>query len=362
MQVDPNKSAVQNLLALIDASNPGAPDQASEVVASAPVAGSFPNNADTKVTLTGAGLVSGTNYTGSVDVTYKRLSLAAEAATPSGPVPLRVGSSAAAALSVIESYFGFIPAEISAPDFTPLGTTGAQTVTLSASNSYVYEDGSTDISVNWTKSTALLLHMNGSNGATTVTDETGLSVTNTGCQISTVQSVFGGSSLVLPYSGSPTSEHLQIADDVSFHITGDMTIESFVRLTALDDTVLIEKSPNSTITNRFFVELRSGVVYLQLPGQSAAVKMSNSALATNTWYHLAFVHHNNVWTVYINGVATGLTISSAADWSTNTSPLTIGNNLTFSSSLPGYLDEFRISNVARYTANFTTPAAPFMLD
>jgi hypothetical protein len=60
-------------------------------------------------------------------------------------------------------------------------------------------------------------------------------------------------------------------------------------------------------------------------------------------------------------------VNGVASTATNVGTLTQGPDLRFG-GLPGYaffngaLDEVRISNVARYTGNFSVPTAPFAAD
>lgn len=152
MKIDPSKSAVQNLLALIDASNPSAPTLPNEVTVGNLQTGSYANGGDTKVTLTGKG-PQGTyaNFVGSVDVTYKRLTLAAEAAAPAGAINVPYGASSATILASIASQLGFLPSEISfvSPPTAPGTLPGTNTATIQSSGSFLYEDGTTPISLAW---------------------------------------------------------------------------------------------------------------------------------------------------------------------------------------------------------------------
>lgn len=77
------------------------------------------------------------------------------------------------------------------------------------------------------------------------------------------------------------------------------------------------------------------------------------------WHHYAIVYRSKILYMYLDGVlkltkVVSLTIPNFG------SQLTTG---TFSNNMPrdmfGVLDEFRISNIARYTENFTPPTKPF---
>jgi hypothetical protein len=65
--------------------------------------------------------------------------------------------------------------------------------------------------------------------------------------------------------------------------------------------------------------------------------------------------------MYVNGTATGATTALSGSFGISTTDLNIGA-YQGAYSLNGYMDEVRISNTARYTANFTAPAATFEND
>jgi len=85
-------------------------------------------------------------------------------------------------------------------------------------------------------------------------------------------------------------------------------------------------------------------------------------MSTGTWYHLAVVRNNGNIQIYLNGTAS--TSSAVAD-SKNlidgaTNGIYIGYaNLTANNDYDGYIDEFRITQKARYTSNFTAPTKEF---
>ena len=80
--------------------------------------------------------------------------------------------------------------------------------------------------------------------------------------------------------------------------------------------------------------------------------------AEDQWYHTAVVRYQGVVTFYIDGTSVGSTA-----YTHNVGPETafFGGNTPISAELnfKGFIDDFRVSNTARYTANFTPPTEPF---
>ncbi len=74
--------------------------------------------------------------------------------------------------------------------------------------------------------------------------------------------------------------------------------------------------------------------------------------------HVALVRNGNVFTIYKNGVADGSS-TVAINIMNSTMPWAIGRTTTAGTTYNGYIDEFRISNVARWTANFTPPTSAY---
>ena len=79
--------------------------------------------------------------------------------------------------------------------------------------------------------------------------------------------------------------------------------------------------------------------------------------AAQTWIHFAWVRDtSNVHKVFIDGTQIGNSITYDADYTASTI-LTIGGYYSSSFLLNGYIDDFRITQKARYTSNFTVPDA-----
>ena len=90
---------------------------------------------------------------------------------------------------------------------------------------------------------------------------------------------------------------------------------------------------------------------------------STSAHDTN-WHHIALVSDSGSQTVYFDGVSIG-TGSITSTWGSSTAVLRIGssgNNPGQGEEWNGYIDEFRWSDVARWTSNFSVPTSSHLRD
>jgi hypothetical protein len=210
-------------------------------------------------------------------------------------------------------------------------------------------------------SVSLLLHGNGTNGSTTITDSslTPKTVTAFGnAQISTAQSKFGGASIA--FDG--TEDYALVPYSSAFNLEStDWTIELFaypssvsagerglVGITTLNATagIVIRQ-----VTNKF---------QAWVDGYQVGIITQSSTITALSWYHVALVRSGSTNTLYVNGSSVG----SGSRTPITGSPTNIAIGRTYSNSnaeyFNGYIDDLRITKgVARYTANFTPPTAPF---
>ena len=88
--------------------------------------------------------------------------------------------------------------------------------------------------------------------------------------------------------------------------------------------------------------------------------MTVTPIPLNTWTHVAVVRSGSTFTVYINGIADGIVTYAGAIPVISGATLFIGTIDPSVNWLNGYIDELRFSNgIARWTANFTPPTAPY---
>jgi hypothetical protein len=216
---------------------------------------------------------------------------------------------------------------------------------------------------------SLLLHGDGANGSTTIIDSSPSPKTVTAvgnAQISTLESRFGGASLLFDGSGdaftAPNTEQVFTFNSNTY------TIEGWIYPSNLSGFKVIASVSDSALS--FF-----GVIYLGRNGSSLAwgtrhstgsafpsVDRTGGTLLANTWQHVALSVDNGSARAFISGTQAGTAATFTAPAFT---PIGagVGNNpnlLSPAESFNGYIDDLRITKgVARYTTNFTPPTAPF---
>lgn len=206
-------------------------------------------------------------------------------------------------------------------------------------------------------SVILLLQMDGANGSTSFPDTSSAARTVTvvgNTQISTAQSVFGGSSALFDGNGDSLSLAASSAWDL-YNV--DFTVELFMRKVAhgalgYSSTIISQGEGTWRLQSN-----SNGKLEWVITGGANIV--SSNALSLNTWYHVAVARSGSTTKIFVDGVevASG-TINIP---SSTTDVLYIGRNIALSNwDYNGYMDSLRVTKgVARYTSNFTPPSNPF---
>jgi hypothetical protein len=233
---------------------------------------------------------------------------------------------------------------------------------------------------------SLLLHGDGTNGSTTITDNSPSPKTVTAfgnAQISTAQSKFGGASIA--FDGDGDYATAPISSDFEFG-TGDFTVEGFVYVNSFSG---IQKYVNlasigrgalgggSPVTNGWTVLVESTqITFFRYDGSVSTIIARSTTVSTGTWHHIAVSRVGTNLRIFLNGTQVGATETNSTAYNRiatgGSQDLHIGRFLSgdatqqaplpYSSFLNGYIDDLRITRgVARYTENFTAPTATFEL-
>lgn len=204
-----------------------------------------------------------------------------------------------------------------------------------------------------------LLHFDGSGGSTTFTDQKGLTWSAIGnAQISTAQSKFGGSSLLLDGAGDGIQTGATAAFDFG---TGDFTVEFFLYVIAHTNATaaLLSSGAASWVTGERVMRFDTGAK-LSLYTYEIGNIIGVTSFPTGAWKHVALCRSGTTMRLFYDGaVDATATIGGAVNFNTSSKTL-IGNSVFDGLSLNGYVEEFRATKgVARYTSAFTPPTAAF---
>lgn len=207
--------------------------------------------------------------------------------------------------------------------------------------------------------TLLLLHMDGASGSTTFTDSSPVTphtVTANGtAAISTVTGRFSQSGL---FDGAG---YLSIPDNADFNLAAvSWSIDwwMYPNLLATEQCIYSQQ----TDANNYFKIILNTSNQIELIIVAAAVTVidavSDIAITTGNWYHIEISLTAGAYRIYINGIEVEELVDAdvAADY---TGSVYIGSFNGGSNNFTGYLDEFRLSDVARHTTSFDVSLVPY---
>lgn len=206
----------------------------------------------------------------------------------------------------------------------------------------------------------LLLHMDGSNGGTTFTDSSsyGMTITPTGVTTNTGTVKYGTAAAAF---ASPVTSLLYVPSGGNFG-TSDFTIEFWVYAASVTGSRQYIAG-SGIAAHQWQIALEQTTQKIIFWTESNITLLtSTTSVALSTWTHVAIVRAGTTTTLYINGARdvsatdTG-NYSSAAYGIGSWQPAAPGT--TYGMLSGSRLDDFRITTLARYTGNFTPPAAAF---
>ena len=175
----------------------------------------------------------------------------------------------------------------------------------------------------------------------------------------TDQAKFGNSSIYFDGNG----DYIGINDIDQFTFPGDFTVEFFARMGDQADnyTTLFDDA-----NHRFRVNLGSASTSApKLTFYSTVTDAHTSGtsdIGDNAWHHCAIVRDNGTLRIFVDGTQENTRASSGGLIDVS-GAFEIGRYDELASlQYAGYLDEIRISSIARYTSNFTPTTSAFADD
>jgi len=147
---------------------------------------------------------------------------------------------------------------------------------------------------------------------------------------------------------------VSVADTPSFHLTNALTMEAWVKPTALSSswTDIVYRG-----NDNYYLATFNGA---PVAGLTLASGNSNtfgpSALPLNTWTHVAQTFDGSTVTLFVNGVVVNATLVTGSIQDTS-NPLEIGSDHIYGQYFQGLIDDVRIYNIALTPAQIQTDMA-----
>jgi hypothetical protein len=209
---------------------------------------------------------------------------------------------------------------------------------------------------------SLLLRGDGTNGSTTIVDNSPSPKTVTvlgNAQISSAQSKFGGAIIALDGAG----DYLTISHpSSSFVFPGDFTVEVWAYRLGGNSTDNIYTNNSAGAWNSLGDGLNIAAGRYEMTG-IGSVNYSSGVIPANVWTFLVVTRQGSSVRMFINGVLDSTRNSSATLGNGSNVPgvgLLDSFGGTPRSFFFGNINELRVTKgIARYTASFTPPTAPF---
>jgi hypothetical protein len=203
---------------------------------------------------------------------------------------------------------------------------------------------------------SLLLHGDGTNGSTVITDNSPSPKTVTAvgnAQISTAQSKFGGASIAFDGTG----DYLNVSGGFVSG-TEDFTIEWWEKLNTINTNYPLIRFDNDAQSG-----IKTGANGVQFYHSTNQLNILYPYTSSSDWQHVAISRGSGTVRMFASGILlTNPVVNVGQNYSFNVSSFAIGRAWSqfYTNDFAGYIDDFRITKgIARYTANFTPPTAAF---
>lgn len=163
-----------------------------------------------------------------------------------------------------------------------------------------------------------------------------------------------------------SADFLYITNNSAYQFgSGNWTIEFWINPNAFSAAQVIVShgygSPNTNRSYVVYIESTTGLLRLaqSTTGSDNFDNSTGITLTSGSWQHVAIVRNGANITSYLNGVASGTTITAYTLYASS-SLLIIGGQIDAAAVyLSGYISNFRIvKGTAVYTGNFTVPTTP----
>jgi len=150
-----------------------------------------------------------------------------------------------------------------------------------------------------------------------------------------------------------TGDYLTIPTNAALNIgAGNFTIEFWINPNANNNYGIFKLVGTGTTSNGpTFTSARK---FAWWKDGSSEILLSTTIAEYGFWYHVAYVRSGTSFKLYVNGISESTVTNSD---SFNFSGWSLGRGY-YDNQMQGFLSNFRLTNSAVYTANFTPPTSP----
>ena len=203
-----------------------------------------------------------------------------------------------------------------------------------------------------------ILAMNAEDGLVDVTGKQTVSAVGA-ATASTSQKQFGSKSIAV--SGGTSYLTLPASVMTTMLTAPTWTIELFFNANSVGAEQFLVSQGAYAQNHQFALILASSSAFtVMAQNGSANWRVNTPVIAPNSWHHVALVMANGTLSLFLDGALQGSTPKAFTTSGSNR--VTVGTS-TFNAPgyapFSGYIDDLRITTVARYTGNFTVPAESF---
>lgn len=199
-------------------------------------------------------------------------------------------------------------------------------------------------------------------------------MTVTGATISTSEKKFGVGSLSFTGSDKVTCSS---NEGLSFGTVTDFTIECWYKLNSNPTTqmpLILFPSPYLNNFAWYGLWYQNSKIYGGWKGPNDKSINTSTGVDTTTWHHAAIVKNSLNMELFIDGESQGsVTLAGTEIFTPDSGNMGLGGNddwhigsnpfdYQYTYKLDGYIDEVRVSNIPRYTADFTPETSAFSSD
>lgn len=186
-------------------------------------------------------------------------------------------------------------------------------------------------------------------------------------QLDTAQYKFGLSSLLLDGTG----DYVKSNDHADWQLgggTGNFTIDMWVRFNSVAaNRTLVSQFVDAThYWKLYWIQASNQLSFDYNNGGTTIACTKSWTPVTNTWYHVALIRgwggNANDFALTVNGAILTSVATDADSIADFAAELHIGMTDTATDPMNGWIDEFRLSNTARWTTTFTVPTSAYTTD